>query len=201
MKLRYAKANIRRVFALRTGEDERQGIGWYREARREIQAAADEAGVPVEVAVHITAALSPGVRWSQNLVALKKILAAKNSPQWRRALEGAVVAGYAKNADKAKRILVAWVEGREWRDILSGPKVKAFAASILGRDDADVVVDVHAYSVAANRRYKVGGVPKVTAKRRQIISDAYRAVAKEAGISPADMQAVTWVTWRRLHKI
>jgi hypothetical protein len=201
MKLRYAKANIRRVFSLRTALEEREGIGWYREARRELQAASDAAGVPLEVAAHITAALSPNIRWGTNLAATKKALEVVGQPNWREALEGLTLAGFAKNSTKAKDILIAWVEGRDWAGILSGPKVRAFADSLIGRPDAEVVVDVHAYSVAVNRRWTVKTIPGISNLRRRIVSDAYRAVAKEAGLSPAEVQAVTWVTWRRLHKV
>jgi len=82
--------------------------------------------------------------------------------------------------------------------------VRAFFACILDPSDPwAVCIDRHAAAVAygrtlSDREMKNAVAVTKGADRYQALADAYRAVAAARGMLPMDVQAVTWVTWRRL---
>lgn len=114
---------------------------------------------------------------------------------------------------------VGWHAGlHDMLAILKGPKVCEFTSCILAASwnarsqvewdtvkDA-VCIDGHAFSIWHGQRMTMNQVPSITPKvRAQAISD-YVAVAghlTEQGelVSPSQVQAVTWVTHRRIYGI
>ena len=87
--------------------------------------------------------------------------------------------------------------------ILNGRKVSAFFLSIMGDPDA-VCVDGHAYAIFIGERIPTTKTPSITPKLFETIQRAYQLVAKRSAdlcgveLSPTQVQAVTWVTYRRL---
>ncbi len=65
-----------------------------------------------------------------------------------------------------------------------------------------ITIDRHAWSIAVNFRYEGGVVPNIGVKRYDAASESYtraaRILSAEYGmaLSPAVVQAVTWVAWR-----
>jgi hypothetical protein len=88
-------------------------------------------------------------------------------------------------------------------NILSGQKVVAFYRSIMGDRNA-VCVDGHAYAIFIGERIPTTKTPSITPKLFETIQRAYQLVAKRSAdlcgveLSPTQVQAVTWVTYRRL---
>jgi hypothetical protein len=88
-------------------------------------------------------------------------------------------------------------------NILSGQKVVAFYRSIMG-DKICVCVDGHAYAIFIGERVPTTKTPSITPKLFETIQRAYQLVAKRSAelcgveLSPTQVQAVTWVTYRRL---
>jgi hypothetical protein len=114
---------------------------------------------------------------------------------------------------------VGWHAGlHDMLAILKGPKVCEFASCILaaawdGRSQVEwntvkdaVCIDGHAFSIWHGQRIAINQTPKITPKvRKQIISD-YVAVADHLTqqgehVSPSQVQAVSWVTHRRIYGI
>lgn len=187
-----AEANIRAVLAQATPAEVQSGRQWYWEAREQTATLAVQFSIPLKCACHIVAALSPGIRWERNIEAARLVCSGK---------EGAID-GYGANVAKARKILESYRRFLPWDHLLSGPKVTSFAETIFNPDteDIDVVLDVHAISIALGKRYTVRTVPDLRKEERARIDAAYRRVAKKQGLRPHQLQAITWVVWRRLHE-
>lgn len=104
--------------------------------------------------------------------------------------------------------------------VLNGHKVRSFYNNIAGPRNRydDVTVDSHAFSVAMGRKYSSGSTEYKYfsgsgAKKRgwapigsdtlgvvglySAYADSYRRVAAKYGLTGRQMQAITWVQWRR----
>lgn len=81
---------------------------------------------------------------------------------------------------------------------LGGKKTQNFALVIANPADPHaVVVDRHAVSIAIGRLSTDDDTKILTLKGvYDLYADAYREAARRAGVSPSQMQAVTWVVWR-----
>jgi hypothetical protein len=75
---------------------------------------------------------------------------------------------------------------------LGGLKTRAFYVNILDPNNSDIVtVDTHAIKIAGINRDSVG------VKLYNAIADGYRECAEYVGILPQQIQAITWITYKR----
>jgi len=96
--------------------------------------------------------------------------------------------------------------------VLGGHKVRSFYNNIAGgggRSDGSVTVDTHAYSAALGEKVtasdpRMGRINNGPSNRKYstrgtyaIFADAYRRVAKKAGLPVEDVQALVWINWRK----
>jgi hypothetical protein len=130
--------------------------------------------------------------WSRNVV------------EAENAYAGRPIRVLGRNADKARRL----VAGADPEDVVSGPKVRAFWRTIVDpTDPRAVVVDRHAIDVAAGRVLtdELRGAYLGRKGAYDTVCDMYRRAARilsaEYGtaLSPAEVQATTWVVWRHAH--
>ena len=112
------------------------------------------------------------------------------------------VCTFNKNKEKALKILRNNQDffTDNTREILSGPKLNEFFNCILGVED-DVCIDGHAYCIFNGSRTSLKDVPSIGVKLRKEIKSDFRKAAAKFNISAAQMQAITWVTWRRIHGV
>jgi hypothetical protein len=83
---------------------------------------------------------------------------------------------------------------------LNGPKISAFFDNIMGGDS--VTVDGHARNIAYAERVGLkSNAANIGKAEYRTIAQAYRDAAAILGIKACDLQAITWVTWRRIHGI
>ena len=180
------------------------GIEWYaralRFARMLVQA---YNGLTLGQAVGVIAALSPNNKWTRNCVDAEAVIKA-----WHYGADpmGVKVCTFNPNKAKAASILALTAEDLltdTIAEILNGRKVVAFYRSIMGDPDA-VCVDGHAYAVWIGERIPTTQTPSIGVKLYADIARAYQLVAKRSfnlcgvTLSPTQVQAVTWVTYRRL---
>ena len=202
ISLKTATRNIEAVLSRATPEDRAEGLDWYWRARDEAAQMAAHYGVQLRLACHIIAVLSPGVRWETNLDAAAQVLNRETK------IKGV----YKANAKKAIEIWNTYADECDAMpdknapvphprcySILSGPKVTAFAETMFNPSGADVavVLDAHAISIALGKRYTVKSVPELRKAEREILDKAYRKVAERHGIKAHQVQAITWVRWRK----
>ena len=119
---------------------------------------------------------------------------------------GATQAGLTKvctfgaNKAKAVRILEAGVlTDADVLAILSGPKLSEFYSCIRGIDDC--CIDGHAWCIWQGSRVTLADVPSISARLRKEIKADYAQAAADLGLKASELQAITWVTWRRIHGI
>lgn len=169
--------NILNMYELASPADVSEGRAWYAYARLVCEDIAQTWGHSLEKVVYALAALSPRMKWERNVAALVKVLGGRYG-----GLMGASV-------EKALHIL----EGD--LDRLSGDKVTRFAANILG-DTQQVCVDTWALRIWLGDL----GAPARSIKPDEYlaIQADYQEAARQVGLHPRDLQAITWVTARRL---
>lgn len=195
--------HIATMLASASADDIAAGREWYERAERFASELASRHGVTFMQAVGVIAALSPNNRWVRNCADADSVCAAWASG---RPPEAVKVCTYGANLAKACQILrlpaptqkgiAAILLGKE------GRKVQAFFLSITGRQDA-VCVDGHAYAIWVGQRVPTTKTPNISARLYGTISRAYALVAARSvdlcgvELTPAQVQAVTWVTYRR----
>lgn len=181
--------NITAVFRTADAALIEEGIAWYSDAKLIAEAFAAKHALPVHVTAGVLAALSPLNAWGNNVNLAARMLASG----------GTMTHGYLHtNLAKARRIIA---EGNV--DALGGLKVSNFYASILSGGAEGVTIDRHAWCIAHNDRSKSNKIPNLTPKRYAEIAERYVRAARilsreyDMPLTPAIVQAVTWVVWRR----
>lgn len=169
---------ISRTFGKATEQDILDGKVWYDEARSIVRQLADLSVYTEDQVACAMSQLSPKLRWSQNVASITTLVNAGKLPAY-------VMTGPANRARKA---LVA-AEPFDTFGV-KAHKTRSFARNIIGDDNA-VTVDVWAARVAGvtEDQLKLVGV-------YEALAHCYRLAAKRAGISPAQMQAITWIVVR-----
>jgi hypothetical protein len=84
-------------------------------------------------------------------------------------------------------------------ETLNGPKVIEFYNCIIG--NSDVCIDGHAYSVWFGDRLSMKEIPSIGKRLREEIKADYIGAAQYIGIQPYELQAITWVVWRRIYEL
>ena len=177
-------ANILDAYNRATPEQAIAGAQWYSVAHALAGALCDG---DTDRGAAIIAVLSPVLHWDKN--AAHAVVAARANT---RRPAGVLT----KNWVKAK---ACRVRGADLDTIVKGKKVRAFWLCIAsnGTDPYAVCVDRHAVAIACGRFLDSEDAGRaVNGKRYDRVADAYRDAAALVGVSPATMQAVTWVVWR-----
>jgi hypothetical protein len=201
------RANTRHIsgmLQLASQADIIEGLYWYKRASdlalRFIQA---YEGLTMGQAVGVIAALSPNNKWERNCIDAEAMIKTWSIGGDYNAIK---VCTFNKNKQKAIAILsLESVDTEAIAGILNGQKVVAFYRCIMGDKNA-VCVDGHAYAIFIGERIPTTKTPSITPKLFETIQRAYQLVSKRSvdlcgvKLSPTQVQAVTWVTYRRLIK-
>jgi len=167
------------LFSMRTETEERQGKFWYADAREHLQAMAASQKTSLKVTAGIVAALSPRVNWQTNI--------------WNALalLKGRRVRGLTRNIEKAKSIKKTGIVLK----YLQGPKVTTFFFNLLGNEQ-EVTLDtlmINAYHNSFER-------DRLTQEERLDALHTIRHISRRHRLTPAQVQAILWVTWHRVTK-
>ena len=196
--------NIAGMLQLASQTDILSGLDWYKRAHKlGVRLIHAYDGLTLGQAVGVIAALSPNNKWTRNCVDAEAMIKA-----WHVGADpmGVKVCTFNPNKAKAAAILALTADDLETdtiAEILNGRKVVAFYRSIMGDPDA-VCVDGHAYAVWIGERIPTTQTPSIGVKLYADITRAYQLVAKRSyelcgtTLTPTQVQAVTWVTYRRL---
>lgn len=175
---------ILRTFDRATASDVEAGASWYPHAQTIAAGLARTAGVDLLAGAALLSALSPRTDWARNVAGATSLA------------EGGVAEGcMATNVERGHRVLWA---ARHRGDVIAalgdGPKTRAFAQNIAGDVEA-VTVDVWACRVADLDETLLSRKGAYSA-----VAHAYRLAARRRGVTPATMQATTWVVARNGRK-
>jgi hypothetical protein len=189
--------NILSVYALATQDEIEKGLRWYQDAQDIAQAIADKCQFPLRISVGVIAALSPTNDWDKNCKDADALAHAFVTGGYK---EDVRCSTYNPMKDKAWSIMES-MPGDDVlvAKILNGPKISDFFWCIMGHDNC--VIDGHAWCIAHADRRSMQEVPSIGKKARAELQDAYRVAAHAKGLTAYQMQAITWVAWRRIHGI
>ena len=183
-------------------QDVAAGIAWYAEAYEECRLIAWQHNLPVYAVVGVVAALSPNNRWTTNITNARDLIEAFVNG---RDMDSVSVCTYSAMKRKAWDILVTAVRPGEMKAHLNGRKIVCFYENIMGEDTC--TIDGHARNIAYNERVNLtDNKTNIGVKEYANLQEAYRQAAKRCTVNGRkfkayELQAVTWVTWRKQHGI
>lgn len=188
-------SNLRALYAEASPVDKVNGLTWYADGHAVGAALGARYGFSTEQALGVVAALSPGYGWGRNVQGAESFIRAFSGGARGRHLPAVGVYG-GPNLRKAEEILA----GADPSYVLGGPKVLAFFGNLVDPSDpGPVTIDRHAKSALFDESSPETSV--VSRAEYQHLADHYRAVAGELSLLPNQLQAIIWVTWRRLKGI
>ncbi len=173
-----------------TAEEKSNGRAWYNDAHELAKEYANKTGYDLMNVCGVISALSPQTSWELNKVYLVRFLRDGVNAKANTTL----------NKDKARRCLEA-DNVEQIKTILNGDKTVSFFLNILFPDvDEVATIDRHACAICIQRPDKVKALKPVqlTSNQYRLIEAVYVEAGKKLGIKTLELQAITWVTYRRL---
>jgi predicted transcriptional regulator len=193
--------NILTVFQLATPEEIEHGVTWYASAHCQCLDISENLDLPLNVVVGVVAALSPNNKWERNVENARDLCTAYINGD---SMESVKVSTYGRMKEKAWTILESNPTYDETVTILNGQKIVCFYQNIMGENTC--TVDGHAYNIYHASRQSLTGSISIGKIEYHLIQDAYRKAGQSVlvhgrELTAYEMQAVTWVAWRRIHNI
>jgi hypothetical protein len=189
--------NILAIYAQADQFEMAHGLNWYTDAKAAAFEIADKYEMPLSIVVGVIAALSPTNKWERNIVDAENLIECFINGGY---MEDINVCTYKTMKEKAWNIMV---ENNPLVDhiakLLNGPKITDFFWCILGHDVC--VIDGHAWCIANADRRTLQEVPNIGKKLRQELQAAYSAAGASQGVTAYEMQAITWVAWKRIYNV
>ena len=185
--------------------DRQMGAQWYHNAYEVCVTLGEKYGFHPNTVAGVIAALSPNNKWDQNVEDAETMLRAYC---YEIPFENVKVSTYSINKDKARTIIELQLDSDQYIEkVLRGNKTIAFYNCIAKDGNSDTpCIDGHAYNIWNGSVSNLKEVPSMSDKTFLLIQDAYRYAAKlissvtEKYHSAAQVQAITWVAYRRIHK-
>lgn len=189
--------NILSVYYAASLADIQAGKAWYQQAEEIGWALTNKYGISHPQACGVIAAVSPLNEWSANVRLAEKLIQ-------RVIVDGETAVsnkGYLSGGLKKVDLILAndEITVNEIEVILNGDKIKSFFANILGFSQY-VCVDGHAQNIAVNglTRVSITKAKSIKTKQYKVLAEAYVDAAYIVGITPSEMQAITWVTYKNI---
>lgn len=197
---RRIERNILSVYLRANEDDKLNGLTWYGSAHEIALGLSAKHGISLQAAVGTIAAISPGNNWGRNVMEADEFINA-----FAKGYKLPTVGIYGRrNVTKARRIL----SGESPEVVLhtkTGPKVWAFYSNILAPlTSQELTIDRHAKALAYNlpsTRKGFASNDKLSVVGRveyKYLVRHYRVIAERLGLVPHQLQAVCWVTWKRI---
>lgn len=187
--------NISEIWQQYTYKDYQQGVKWYEEANQYSLELAEKYNVTPAKAAGVLSALSPLKEWNDNKRITEEFFElVKKAPAsgWKKASHYLL---QKRKAWKIYSITNPFID--QIGDILHGLKTKNFFYCIQNPSTTDhVCIDRHMIKVATGTERT-----KLTSKQYLFLKKEYLNFASQVGMNPAQMQAVLWVTYKRIKKV
>ena len=190
--------SIIRFYSLSTLNEHKEGMNWYSEAHVYCKELADRFDITVQQVAGIIAAFSPQTGWIENKRYTVSFLLTPNN-RLRSLIQILKAKKILTLKSEADIYVSLSVNGTAW-------KTKAFFLNILNPDiETDTTIDRHAIAVCIQSPGSVNALPKKhgNLKRRQyeFFRQCYIKAAHKVGIFPHQLQAITWIVYRRLREL
>lgn len=190
--------SILRFYLLATTGELKEGLRWYKDANDYCRELAGRFNITLQQAAGIIAVFSPQAGWTENKRYAVSFL-----------INPKIILRSLIQVKKAKKILTLTSE----TDIYNAQtvadaafKTKSFFLNILNPDVAtDVTIDRHAIAVCIQHPDNVyaldASYAKPTKGQYDFFQTCYMKAAAELDILPHQLQAITWLTYRRLREL
>lgn len=196
--------NILAMYMQASPVDTQEGTVWYNNAYQICWALSDKYNLPLSTVVGVVSALSPNNKWDRNIFDAENIIHA-----YCMGYDYPKVCTFTGNKDKAITILECEIDSSEnICAILKGNKTIAFFRGIYTNGQCDeITVDGHAFNIWRGMYTSLNEVPAISNKLYKAVSDAYKEAAETINnlegtkYSAAQIQAITWVTHRRVNGV
>ncbi len=188
--------NIKRVMDKADETDIKVAIESWWKYKRLTAAIARKHGFADSVGAAVFAALSPNNDYFGNLRDCDRLLAAARA---RQPIESFKVSTYGNNKQKAWEI----AHGREALDLIVFKKTRNFYLNIIDpTNPIPVTIDGHCYNIWKGERIRLtAAAQRLKPKLYDLIANDMRTIAVESRLIPNQVQAIAWITWRRIHRI
>ena len=199
------KGNIHNIYKQATVDEIKAGLVWYKLAKDFTMLL--ESTLDFEISYKkiagVVAALSVQNQWNTNKKdALNVCMAYFENNN----LDDVLVSTYPICKDKAIKILQSDGSNDSIETILgvNARKTKNFYWNIIG-DDRAITVDGHAFNIATNRVSSLKDVPTISKKNYKILQTEYKLATSfinkkyNLSLKVSDVQAITWVTYKRIN--
>lgn len=188
------KENLRSVLFHSSPNEIDQAKTWYRDARLFCFQVSKQYGVSFRKTCAIMAALSPRNKWDRNKqdteTLIKWMLGHDVSPSF---------ATYGNMVDKAVKIFESDIDTKkEMLKLLNGPKISNFFLNIYDAESNCVTVDTWIHLAASGEYLPTKERKILKQKEFNEISDTVKELAIEYEMNAPEMQALIWVTFKRL---
>ena len=190
--------NIIAIYKLANPSEIKHGLTWYVNANTDCMRIANTLELPLHIVIGVVSALSPNNKWERNIVNAEDLCNAFINGQ---DMDSIKVSTYHKMKQKAWYILETMPSYEETIIILNGKKIVSFFRNISG-DETDITIDGHARNIYYNDRQGLT-TPNTNIRKLEYldIQKAYLRASKKLGVKAYELQAITWVAWRRIHGI
>jgi hypothetical protein len=195
--------NILEIYKQASNEDISLGKLWYYQANDIARLMAVKYNLKIEQTAGIIAALSPGTNWNQNIIDANNLCSLLGTG---KDIHSITCTTYGQNKLKASYLYQnSQLTKNEIFQVLLGcsrkvNKTSSFFLNILQPDCDDLcTIDRHAYRINLGITESID-VP-LTEKRYLCMNKAYKQASSQLNISAIELQAITWLTFRRLNNI
>jgi len=196
--------NIVSMFLQATPVDTQEGTVWYNNAHNVCVKLAQKYNLPLSTVVGVVSALSPNNRWERNILDSEQLIRA-----YVCEYDYPKVCTFTYNKDKAITMLECNIDSSDnICKILKGNKTTAFFRGIFTNGECnELTVDGHAFNIWRGMYTSLKEIPRISDKLYQKISNDYKDAAETINnmegtkYSPAQIQAITWVTHRRINGV
>jgi len=205
------KGNIVKMYDKATKDEIYHGADWYVNAFNYAKILESDLDYQISFKkiVGVIAALSPRNDWNRNKFDAYQICKDfLNKKYYQLNLFGyqellkTKVCTFGINKGKAIKILLS--DDKDIESILKGLKTINFYRCIIGDNNA-ICIDGHAFSIACNEVRNLASIPPISPKNYKILQTEYKLattfINKKYNLSlkVSDIQAITWVTYKRIN--
>jgi hypothetical protein len=184
LTIRQQANRIKKILSKALDSEIAEGRSWYKDAHNFALSVTKEYDVTLKQACQLISLLSPQKKWEQNKADVLLFLEGETDG----------IFSTKKTLQECADVIDNGFEIPERR-----MKTFAFAKCIeeaLNNESDPVVIDRHAIKIAFGQMSAKAII--ITDKRYKDAREAYIQVANETGIKAHEIQAITWVTYKRI---
>lgn len=187
--------NIQSVLKQAKPSDYSEGAAWYRNARLFSYRVSRQYGVSLRKVCAMLAALSPRNKWARNQSDCENLIACLVG----RTNEFPKCGTYGAMVRKAVKIFHSKDDSTDTMlTLLNGQKITAFFLNIYDCNSQRVTVDTWIQLISLGKYIETVKRPVLTKNDYKLIEESIREVASTKKIAPPVLQAVLWVSFKRM---